>query len=167
MPKVNILAILRIQNKWLWRKYVDYRKFLHKKNSGQINEKELFHGTRLIDPKMIYNGEEGFDMRYSNKGLWGLANYFAVNASYSDQYAHRASGCREMFLVKVLTGDSYNCSSNVSLRKPPVKQGGATASEVQFGQVNYDTVTGHTGNSQVYMTYDNHMAYPAYLIRYL
>ena len=66
-----------------------------------------FHGTRGNDPKLIYEGENGFDMRYSNQGMWGQANYFAVNASYSDNYAYQTpDGYKEMFLVKVLTGDS-------------------------------------------------------------
>ena len=161
------IQIYRIQNKWLWQKYMDHKEMLHKKNGGQINELELFHGTRSNDPKNIYGGEEGFDMRFSAKGMWGEANYFAVNASYSDHYAYQASdGCLEMFLVKVLTGDSHECPPNSSLRKPPVKQRGATTGQVQLCQVNYDTVTGHTKGSRVYMTYDNLKTYPAYLIRY-
>ena len=167
MPNVTIRKIKRIQNSWLWQKYVHHKKMLHQKNNGQINEKDLFHGTRGNDPKNIYDGEEGFDMRYSAKGMWGQANYFAVNASYSDRYTYQASdGSREMFLVKVLTGDSFECPSKSSLRKPPAKQGGATGSDVKLSKVNYDTVTGHTGDSQVYMTYDNLKAYPAYLIYY-
>ena len=104
----------------------------------------------------------------SAQGMWGQANYFAVNASYSHGYAHTApDGSREMFLVKVLTGDSYDCPSNSSLRKPPMKASGHSASgEVSFAQVQYDTVTGVTHGSRVYMTYDNDKAYPAYLIRY-
>lgn len=31
---------------------------------------------------------QGFDMRYSRDGMWGHANYFAVNSSYSNAYAH-------------------------------------------------------------------------------
>jgi len=40
----------------------------------------LWHGTRGTDPKMIYDGEVGFDMNFSNKGYWGIALYFAKNA---------------------------------------------------------------------------------------
>lgn len=71
-----------------------------------------------------------------------------------------------MFLVRVLTGDSCDCPSNSSLRMPPPKQSGAATGAVQLGQMKYDTVTGVTGGSRVYMTYDNDKAYPAYLIRY-
>ena len=168
MPNSTIIQISRIQNTWLWERYVFQRKRLGIKNGGSINEQDLFHGTRSNDPRVIYENEDGFDMRYSAQGMWGQANYFAVNASYSHNYAHATpDGAREMFLVKVLTGDSYDCPSNSSLRKPPMKASGPSASgEVSFAQVQYDTVTGVTSGSRVYMIYDNDKAYPAYLIKY-
>ena len=166
MPSSTIHQISRIQNKWLWGRYVFQRKRLGIKNGGNVNEMELFHGTRANDPKVIYENEDGFDMRYSAAGMWGQANYFAVNASYSHGYAHPTNdGYREMFLVKVLTGDAYDCPSTPSLRKPPMKAAG-TSGEVSFTQVQYDTVTGVTNGSRVYMTYDNDKAYPAYLVKY-
>lgn len=167
MPSVNVTQITRIQNKWLWERFALHKKRLAYKNNGIVNEKELFHGTRGNDPKLIYEGEDGFDMRYSAQGMWGLANYFAVNASYSHSYAYtRSDGSRQMFLVKVLTGDSLHCSSNQSLRMPPEKQGMGSGN-LQFAKARYDTVTGTTGGSQVFMTYDNDKAYPAYLIQYM
>ena len=163
----QIVTVSRIQNSWLWEKYCHHKERLHLKNSGVVNEMELFHGTRSNDPKLIYEGENGFDMRYSNQGMWGRANYFAVNASYSNGYAfHTPNGYKEMFLVKVLAGDSYNCVSDSSLRKPPEKPVTSRGGKVQFSKMDYDTVTGVTGGSQVYMTYDNDKAYPAYLIKY-
>ena len=167
MPSSRIIEITRIQNKWLWEKYTFQRKRMNVKNGGRINELELFHGTRANDPKLIYENEIGFDMRYSNSGMWGQANYFAEKASYSNSYAHpRYDGSREMFFAKVLTGDSFNCSPDSTLRKPPFKPTGTTGGTLQFAQVHYDTVTGYTNGSQVYMTYDNDKAYPAYLIKY-
>ena len=161
----HIHQITRIQNKWLWERYAQHKQRLAYKNNGAVNE-ELFHGTRHNDPKLIYEGEDGFDMQFSAQGMWGLANYFAVNASYSNAYAYQASnGHREIFLVKVLTGDSCPCAANSSLRLPPEKLGGASGS-LQFSRTRYDTVTGTTGGSRVYMTYDNDKAYPAYLIQY-
>jgi len=44
----------------------------------------LWHGTRTTDPRIISGSEEGFDMRFANAGMWGTGNYFAVNASYSN-----------------------------------------------------------------------------------
>ena len=40
----------------------------------------MFHGTAQTPPHMIYNGQEGFDMRFCNKGMWGIASYFAEQA---------------------------------------------------------------------------------------
>lgn len=167
MPHAQISQISRIQNIWLWEKYVRHRKMLHMKNAGAVNEKELFHGTRGNDPKNIYGGEEGFDMRFSRQGMWGRANYFAENSSYSSGYAYVApDGKKVMFLVRVLTGDTYYCHSDSSLQMPPVKPSAAATAQVQFEQTRYDTVSGSTGGSKVYMTYDNLKAYPAYLIQY-
>jgi len=162
----RIIQISRIQNKWLWEKYVGHKKRLDRKNGGNVNEIELFHGTRSNDPKNIYEGEEGFDMRFSAQGMWGMANYFAVNASYSHAYSYTSTPWIQMFLVKVLTGDSYECQSDRTLRMPPVKAAGTSTGEVQFVNTRYDTVSGHTNGSKVFMTYDNDKAYPAYLITY-
>ena len=51
---------------------------------------------------------------------------------------------------------------------PPERPSYATAAstDVHLGQIRYDTVNGTTGESTVYMTYDNLKAYPAYLITY-
>ena len=161
----RVSSISRIQNTWIWKKYAFQKKRMHTKNGGRVNEKELFHGTRTNDPRNIYEGEDGFDMRYSRQGLWGVANYFAVNASYSHNYAHTSSHGKQMFLVKVLTGDSHDCPSNRDLRMPPAKTS-PQSGDVQMAGAKYDTVTGNTNGSQVFMTYDNDKAYPAYLITY-
>ena len=58
-----------------------------------------------------------------SNGKWGQANYFAVNASYSHAFSHKNdSGLREMFLVKVITGDSCTCLLNSSLQMPPLNK---------------------------------------------
>ena len=49
----------------------------------------LFHGTSSTVPEVIYSSEEGFDMRFSNEGMWGRAVYFATNSIYSNMYSHR------------------------------------------------------------------------------
>ena len=163
MPTAVILSIKRIQNNWLWERYVITRRRISKKNNGRVNEKELFHGSRSSRASMIYDSEEGFDMRYSSTGMWGQANYFAEKASYSNSYAHElGNGTREMLLAKVLTGDSYKCPSDRTLRMPPVKAG----LDTHFQRERYDTVEGETNDSKVYMTYSNDKAYPAYLIVY-
>ncbi|KAL6051801.1 hypothetical protein QOT17_018962 [Balamuthia mandrillaris] len=164
MPTVSIRSIERVQNKWLWEKYANCKAIMEKKNGGDANECLLFHGTRSAHPSCIYNGQEGFDMRVSGRqGLWGLANYFALNASYSHDYAHTTSdNLKQMFLVKVLVGDNVELQSNRALTKPPQK---STSNSLGFVE-DYDSVSGHTNGSKVFMIYTLNHAYPDYLITY-
>ena len=160
VSNAQILKIERIQNNLLWKRYSARQKEIIK-HSGVVNEKQLFHGTRGTDPREIYDSDAGFDMRFSAQGMWGQANYFAFNASYSNNYAYSSGGQRKIFLAMVLTGDSYQCEPDSSLRKPP-----KNPKKTGLANMRYDTVTGTTRGSQVYMTYDNNSAYPAYLITY-
>jgi hypothetical protein len=52
----------------------------------------MYHGTSATPPEIIYKSEEGFDMTYSNQGMWGHANYFAKNSSYSHGYSYSVPG---------------------------------------------------------------------------
>ena len=169
LPDQFILRIQRVQNKWLWDRYMQTKCRMHKKNAGTINEKELFHGTRDKPAKVICTSEEGFDMRFSRAGMWGQANYFAVYASYSDSYAYGDvdNQTNEMIVAKVLTGDSYFCQPNSSLRMPPEKKNKVKKEDDQIQQVRYDSVSGFTNGSHVFMTYNNDRAYPAYIITYM
>ena len=161
LPSKVIVKIERIQNKWLWEKYYQHSERMKRKNEGLINEMLLFHGTRNTPPSDIYQHEEGFDMRFGRAGMWGNGNYFAVKASYSDKYAYCLSdGTQQVFLAKVLTGRSIDLDPNSSLRMPPIIKSGVK------GNMRYDTVTGHTHGSQVYIAYSNDKAYPFYLISY-
>ncbi len=166
MPETtSVVTLTRIQNTCLWDKYREQKKRLHAKNAGVINELNLFHGTRANDPKLIYGGEDGFDMRLGHRGSWGRANYFSVSASHCNRFAHISEdNCREIFVVKVLTGESCYLPPDMSLRVPPVKH----TDQSTGMQIKFDSVTGitRTRGSRVYMTYDNEKAYPAYLIKY-
>jgi len=100
-------------------------------------------------------------MRFGRAGMWGNGNYFAVNASYSDNYAYSSSdGTKQMFLAKVLTGRSIKLKSDKSLRMPPVINPSVK------GNMRYDTVNGYTNGSEVFIAYSNDKAYPFYLISY-
>ena len=161
LPQKYIVKIERIQNKWLWEKYHQHCDRMKRKCGGEINEMLLFHGTRNTPPSSIYKDEEGFDMRFGRTGMWGVGNYFAVKASYSDNYAHYLSdGTHQMFLAKVLTGKSIQLPSDETLRVPPIIQPAVE------GNLRYDTVNGETMGSRVYITYSNDKAYPFYLISY-
>ena len=162
MPHSEILRIERIQNKPLWKKYLQCSQHMLEYNDAILGEQVLFHGSRTTDPKQIYSGDSSFDMRFSADGMWGKGNYFAVNALYSDRYAyHSKTGLKKMLVAWVLTGVSYH-SAPQSYTKPPLRdtqgRGGI--------QRRYDSVSGVTGGSKVFITYENNRAYPAYLITY-
>ena len=162
LPNAEVKQIHRIQNRVLWRKYLDKSKEMSDFGGGTLNERFLFHGSSQNNPKEIYKGEASFDVRFSRHGMWGRGNYFAMNASYSNGYAFKAeSDLMKMLAAWVLTGHSYQ-SEPRSFEYPPVRE------DCGEGQVQrrYDSVTGTTGGSTVYITYDNTLAYPAYVITY-
>ena len=161
MPQCEIRRIERIQNKLLWRKYCDRARQMYSYDQV-LGEVSLFHGTSSHKPKEIYKGDASFDMRYCQSGMWGRGNYFAVNASYSNRYACIEGGVRQMLMAYVLTGHSYQCHPDSSLTQPPFRPSQGAGSV----QRRYDSVCGVTGDSKVYITYDNDKAYPAYLISY-
>ena len=161
----TVVRLERIQNKWLWERYCFAKKRMLRTNMGHVNEKHLFHGTRSTQPEKIFKSEKGVDFRFSGEGLWGTGSYFAVNASYSDAYAYSTPGGineKQMFICKVLTGDSYNAGTNTdrTLRQPPVKSGHGEEEK------RYDSVKGYTNGSYVYVVYDHEKVYPAYLVTY-
>ena len=167
MQSIKIHKIERIQNIHLWNQYAfqrrTLRRILTEKSSADI-EMELFHGTRNTSPADIYSCiESGIDMRYCDNGLWGKGSYFAKNASYSCQsYAYKLSnGQRQVLLASVLTGDAYDYGTKTdsSLRMPPKK-------DPKISKLRYNSVTGETGGSRVYVVYNNHLSYPAFLITF-
>ncbi len=170
---MSIVRIERIQNLWLWEVYMSSKKRMSDKNHGTVNEKQLFHGSRYTPPKAIYNSEQGFDNRLASKGMWGEGSYFAVKASYSDRYAHTTTGGhRQMFLAHVLTGITCMCKSNHSMKAPPKKSemtpSGSRGSHAvsMFEDERYDSVSGVTDGSEIFVIYEHGKVYPAYLITY-
>lgn len=118
----------------------------------------LHHGTSTLPPHSLYSSEEGFNINYSNEGMWGKAIYFAVNSSYSNSYSSKLpSGERQMFHARVIIGNTIVMNPDGKLREPPMKADGTAR---------HDSVQGFTGNSDVFMVYSNKKAYPEYLITY-
>lgn len=164
MTNVSHLEIKRIQNRVVWAKYRDCCRRMLEFN-GILREKMLFHGSRGTDPKEIYAGDASFDMRFSGNGMWGKGNYFAVNASYSNGFAYHArGGYKKMLVAWVLTGYSYSSEPH-QFDKPPIRTALVESSNDEI-QRRYDSITGITGGSKVYVTYENDRAYPAYLVTY-
>ncbi len=162
LPGTRIVTIKRIQNKWLWDRYSFAKQRMSERNAGRVNEQMLFHGTRGTAPEKIYKSEQGFDFRFSSNGMWGTGTYFAVNASYSYNYSYSAGQYKEMLLASVLTGDTHRCPPDGTLKKPPIKPRKADSFEDEL----YDSVSGHTRGSDVFIIYDHEKAYPCYVISY-
>ncbi|CAF3966394.1 unnamed protein product [Rotaria sordida] len=163
ISNVKINKIERVQNVCMWNHYAFRRRQLKKELQNLPNlqiEMELFHGTNSTEPSEIYNGDCGFDMRFCTSGMWGIGTYFAKNASYScSRYAYQLpNGKQQVFLAQVLTGDVYHCNSDKSLRLPPKSK---TVSGLR-----YNSVSGDTQGSRVYIVYENRVAYPTYLITF-
>ena len=73
---------------------------------------------------------------------------------------------REMFLTKLLVGTEININREESYTKE-VECRALTVPPVNpVTGLKYNTVTGHTGGSQVWIVYENGRAYPDYLVRY-
>ena len=165
MSQYEIVGIDQIWNRLLMEKYEQCvartQEYSGQEYSGRKMEKLLFHGTRAIDPSEIYQGDSGFDMRMSQVGMWGKGNYFAVNASYSDNYAHRHGEFRQILVAKVVIGVSQYLKPDSNLRQPPFR-----TSRQRGLKIRYDSVCGETNGSVVYVTYENERAYPLYLITY-
>ncbi|KAI2502804.1 hypothetical protein MHU86_11628 [Fragilaria crotonensis] len=184
MSDAHISKLWRIQNNSLWTYYSFHRDRLAM-NGVDHNEKSVWHGTSSVDPSAIYNDrQDGFMMQYSQSGLWGRGIYFAEKSSYSYSYSYQpwlgAAGFllssspragavdeeREMFLTKLLVGKEVLMDRDESPQKaaeckkliiPPVDP--AT-------NLKYNTVTGYSAGSQVWVVYENGRAYPDYLVRY-
>ena len=175
LPAVKLTSIQRIQNEHLWEKYCQHKERMGRKGRERVNEKELFHGTSSTPPEDIYKSEEGFDMRFSRPGMWGQGNYFAESAKYSASgYSYQKETIhtlfyifsrtvkeKQIFLAKVLTGDSYRSRPDQTLRIPPLRT--TSSSE----RIRYDTVNGIShGGELIYIAYSNDKAYPMYLITF-
>ncbi|CAF4040976.1 unnamed protein product [Rotaria sordida] len=164
LDTVKIEKIERVQNVRMWSHYAfrrrELKKELHLMPNLQI-EMELFHGTNNTQPSEVYNGEYGFDMTFCTSGKWGIGTYFAQKASYScTGFDFKLpNGKRQVFLAQVLTGDVYDCPSDPSLRRPPKKNESVSGRR-------YNSVSGDTRGSKVYIVYENRLAYPAYLITF-
>ena len=184
MPDVYISKLWRVQNTSLWTYYSFHKERLsmHKITHG---ERSVWHGTSGLDPSVIYDDQQdGFMMQFAAQGYWGRGIYFAENAAYSNAYAYRANSPtappsigdggrsagdrdeREMFLTKLLVGNDIFMDRDESSDKALVcSRLTVPPTDTRTG-LKYNTVSGKTGGSKVYVVYENGRAYPDYLVRY-
>ncbi|TNV82397.1 hypothetical protein FGO68_gene16353 [Halteria grandinella] len=162
MPQNSeVIKIERIQNPMIWGLFNAELKHIQLKHGSKdaANVRYLFHGTRSTPPAAIYESEQGFNTQYARAGVWGRANYFARNASYSHDYKYTLpDGTFQMLSAMVIIGNTIKMSSDPTLIEAPFIEGST--------QIRYDSVQGFIGGSNVFMVYSNVKAYPEYLITY-
>ena len=120
-------------------------------------EKQLFHGTssEVIDAICKQNFHHRL---YGKNGtMYGEGSYFAVEASYSNNYSS-GENPRFMFLASVLTGE-YK-PGNSTLRRPPLKDPRNPASDL------YDSCVDNEKDPQIFVIFNDEQCYPSYLITY-
>ena len=90
LPSLKVIKIERIQNLFIWNNFMtEKRNLILKYTEDELNERFLFHGTSKTCPSQIYNSDIGFDIRYSNPGLYGYGIYFGIEASLSHHYSYK------------------------------------------------------------------------------
>jgi poly [ADP-ribose] polymerase 10/14/15 len=151
----------------MWKSFVSKREVLAEKNAKQSTEAWVFHGTRQTSPADIYSSSDGFNLGFASQGMWGTGLYFAVNSSYSGNGYHHTlpNNQRQMFLVRLLLGEVIDMPSTPALRVPPEMSSGSSQ-HLGLKVNRYDTVSGETGGSRVYIVYDNNRAYPEYILTF-
>eukprot|EP00347_Sterkiella_histriomuscorum_P005904 403354831 len=155
IPK--IIKIEKIFNKPLYDRFINEIKFMSQKYPGKDFEdimQHLFHGTRNVDPSLIFDSFIGFDFRLSNdKCFFGRGAYFAKNSGYSYSYRHSIPNSTNQYQISfalVITGESITFDQNQpDLKAPPYKPG----SNIQ----RYDSV--HNRQLDHYIVYDHYRAY--------
>ncbi|XP_069820308.1 protein mono-ADP-ribosyltransferase PARP12-like isoform X2 [Dendropsophus ebraccatus] len=155
LPDKEIQSIKRIQNLALWEVYQWQKEQMKKLNGGKdVNERQLFHGTKS-DLDAICN--QNFDWRIcgTNGTAYGKGSYFARDAAYSDRYSRTDSSVCDMFVARVLVGESTRGSS-LYLR-PPLKTSPSTF---------YDSCVDSLSNPSIFVIFEKHQIYPEYVIRY-
>ncbi|KAK6178592.1 hypothetical protein SNE40_013346 [Patella caerulea] len=153
----NVKKIERIENRSLYEQYVSKKRQMELELPSTTVEKDiLWHGT---DENSIFSiNNYGFNRSYCGKNatVHGQGVYFAVNSSYSVNYARKnTSGLRQMYQCKVLVGDYTQ--GNSAYRVPPNKPGGTQV---------YNSLVDNTSNPSMYIIFNDTQAYPEYLITF-
>lgn len=155
----KIHRIQRVQNLGLWGPFAAKRIQILKNNTDDypMMREFAFHGTTETVAEMII--QRGFDRNFCgrNATFFGKGVYFARDASYSAKKAYSAPdnhGMQRMFAVHVLHG--YYCKGVMDALAPEVR--------VQATGQLYDSTTDDVHNPQMWVTYRDSQAYPAYLI---
>ncbi|XP_065494136.1 protein mono-ADP-ribosyltransferase PARP14 [Caloenas nicobarica] len=159
-PNFVIEKIERIQNPILWQTYQTKKIAVCAKNKYKVNERLLFHGTAASSLRTI--NYSGFNRGFAgqNAAHFGNGTYFAVDACYSAQDTYSkpdTNNRRYMYLARVLTGQY--CAGSKGLIMPPPKNPSDPTDR-------YDSVVDDVNNPTMFVIFNDHEAYPEYLITF-
>lgn len=164
--EANISDVFRIQNAFLWHKYVSKRQQIQSRNdqsgSSALVERQLFHGTRdEAVVRAIFR--QNFDWRISgtaNDVVYGRGAYFARDARFSDRYSVSSKRRRNcwMFLARVLVGRTA-VGKRDYVRPPPVNPA------QPHGDL-YDSCVNSLDRPTIFVVFDTDQCYPEYVIAY-
>lgn len=98
--------IRRIQKTHMQEKHVK----AYEANRRQKEERMLWFGTSVFDPKKVLQSEHGMDYRYSSFGKLGRGLYGAELAGYSDScFAYEDQNCqRSLVLFRGIVGNKFD-----------------------------------------------------------
>jgi len=188
MPDVYITKLWRVQNLPLWT-YYSFHKDRLDMHGIQPREKLVWHGTSSLDPEIVYNDQQdGFMMQFAKEGFWGRGIYFAQHSEYADCYSYKPyenqanqNGLlpfqtgerdnakrdeRELFLAKLLVGNAFFIDRHKDAKTEEMCKS-LTAPPVDSDtNMKYNTVTGRSAGSKIWVVYENGRAYPEILVRY-
>ncbi|XP_006815426.1 protein mono-ADP-ribosyltransferase PARP15-like [Saccoglossus kowalevskii] len=127
---------------------------------GTINEKILYHGTSGDSIVKINHG--GFNRSFSGKNatVYGAGSYFALESEYSARRIYSPvdpSGQKHVYQCKVLTGE-FTVGGEKLLVPPPKNPNDPTDC--------YDSVVDDVNNPQIFVVFNDAMAYPEYHITF-
>jgi hypothetical protein len=163
----EIVRVERVQNPELYRLYHKKRKEVANQNNGDANEALLKHGTRLTDPKIVWDSGShtntyGFDFRHSSdNNFYGRGSYFTDDAAYTHNYSYHPPSStgdskeRQVFLALVAQG--------LSEQKETKDQ----RTGIKIASPGFQSIRGPiSGPLQGVVVYELNQCYPAYLITY-
>ncbi|CDW57235.1 tankyrase 1 [Trichuris trichiura] len=172
--KYNVVKVDKVFNRRLWERYIRRRDDVAEENSGQHNEKLLFHGSPFVHAIV----QKGFDERHAYiGGMFGAGIYFAEHSSKSNQYVHGiggGTGClahkdkscyvclRYLLLCRVTLGKSFVHSASMKLAHAPPGHHSILGRPSSAGLA-YPEYVIYRGEQANFFPYG---AYPEYLVTY-
>ncbi|KAM5171919.1 protein mono-ADP-ribosyltransferase PARP12-like [Mantella aurantiaca] len=152
----EVLKMWRVQNPTLWRVYQWQKDQMKKKNSGNVDERQLFHGTDCVNVNTICRGNFDWSVCGSNNILYGQGNYFAKDAAYAHGYSPaNRTGTRTMFVARVLVGDFIK--GDPTMRRPPQKYKSAES---------YNSCVNNVTSPSIFVVFEKSQVYPEYILEY-